>query len=334
MARANKATEAPIDPLDAMLMRLQLFGIRDQLDSLLDEAGRANLSMRETLMLLCEREIARKDHRRIEMALKLAHFPAVKELRASTSRHSRRSIPSRSATWPRPAGSPTGRTCCCLACRVSARRTWRSRSGERRSWPDIQRSSRRRRRWSLASPRRTASGAWTRNCWRCRNQKLLIVDELGYLPLEPDAAHLFFQLVSRRYETGAMLITSNRSVAEWGTVFADPVVATAILDRLLHHSHVLTIRGDSYRLRAKRNSGLIRPPVGDRPPVGSASQCLRLVGHNCKQHAYQADRDGARPEDHARLPYTPRNPHRLRAPQHAIFSRNAGHVRPRQQALP
>jgi len=61
------------------------------------------------------------------------------------------------------------------------------------------------------------------------------VDELGYPPLEPDAAHLFFQLVSRRYETGAMLITSNRSVAEWGTVFADPVVATAILDRLLHH---------------------------------------------------------------------------------------------------
>jgi DNA replication protein DnaC len=102
--------------------------------------------------------------------------------------------------------------------------------------------------------------------------KLLIVDELGDLPLEPDAAHLFFQLVSRRYETGAMLITSNRSVAEWGTVFADPVVATAILDRLLHHSHVLTIRGDSYRLRAKRRSGLIKaPPAGDAAPVGSAS---------------------------------------------------------------
>jgi DNA replication protein DnaC len=101
--------------------------------------------------------------------------------------------------------------------------------------------------------------------------KLLIVDELGYLPLEPDAAHLFFQLVSRRYETGAMLITSNRSVAEWGTVLADPVVATAILDRLLHHSHVLTIRGDSYRLRAKRKSGLLKPPAGDGAAVGSAS---------------------------------------------------------------
>jgi len=80
MARTKKAIEAPTDPLDAMLVRLQLSGIRDQLDSLLDEAARANLSARETLILLCEREIARKDHRRIEMALKLAHFPAVKEL--------------------------------------------------------------------------------------------------------------------------------------------------------------------------------------------------------------------------------------------------------------
>ena len=68
-----------------------------------------------------------------------------------------------------------------------------------------------------------------------------------------------------------MLITSNRGVGEWGAVFGDPVVATAILDRLLHHSHVLTIRGDSYRLRAKRKSGLIKPPAGDSLPVGSAS---------------------------------------------------------------
>lgn len=67
--------------------------------------------------------------------------------------------------------------------------------------------------------------------------KLLIIDELGYLPFEPDAAHLFFQLVSRRYERGAMLVTSNRAVGEWGSVFGDAVVATAILDRLLHHSH-------------------------------------------------------------------------------------------------
>ena len=65
--------------------------------------------------------------------------------------------------------------------------------------------------------------------------KLLIIDELGYLPFETNAAHLFFQLISRRYERGSVLITSNRSVGEWGSVFGDPIVATAILDRLLHH---------------------------------------------------------------------------------------------------
>jgi DNA replication protein DnaC len=86
----------------------------------------------------------------------------------------------------------------------------------------------------------------------------LIIDELGYLPFEANAAHLFFQLVSRRYERGAMLVTSNRAVGEWGMVFGDPVVATAILDRLLHHSHVVTIRGDSYRLRQKCRSGLLQ----------------------------------------------------------------------------
>ncbi|GHV38904.1 hypothetical protein FACS1894187_18250 [Synergistales bacterium] len=87
--------------------------------------------------------------------------------------------------------------------------------------------------------------------------KLLIADELGYLPLSTGSAHLFFQLVSKRYERGSLLITSNRSVGEWGEVFGDTVVATAILDRLLHHSHVITIRGDSYRLMEKRRSGLV-----------------------------------------------------------------------------
>ena len=74
--------------------------------------------------------------------------------------------------------------------------------------------------------------------------KLLIVDELGYLPFEPNAAHLFFQLVSRRYEHGCMLVTSNRAISEWGGMFGDAVVATDILDRLPHHSHAMTIRGD------------------------------------------------------------------------------------------
>jgi DNA replication protein DnaC len=77
--------------------------------------------------------------------------------------------------------------------------------------------------------------------------------------------HLFFQLVSRRYEKGAMLITSNRNIGEWGMVFGDAIVATAILDRLLHHSHVITIRGDSYRLRTKRRSGLLQKTTATEP---------------------------------------------------------------------
>ena len=87
--------------------------------------------------------------------------------------------------------------------------------------------------------------------------KLLIIDELGYLPFEKRSAHLFFQLVARRYEKGAMLITTNQVVTQWGTVFGDEVLAAAILDRLLHHSHTMMIQGDSYRLKQKRKSGLI-----------------------------------------------------------------------------
>jgi DNA replication protein DnaC len=102
-----------------------------------------------------------------------------------------------------------------------------------------------------------AEGRLEENLIHFTKPKLLVVDELGYLPFEANAAHLFFQLVSRRYERGSMLVTSNRSVAEWGGVFGDAVVATAILDRLLHHSHVITIRGDSYRLRTKRRAGLV-----------------------------------------------------------------------------
>ena len=81
----------------------------------------------------------------------------------------------------------------------------------------------------------------------------------GRTPLQT-AKNLFFQLVSRRYERSSLLLTSNRSIGEWGTVFGDAVVATAILDRLLHHSQVVTIRGESYRLREKRRAGLIATP--------------------------------------------------------------------------
>jgi len=84
----------------------------------------------------------------------------------------------------------------------------------------------------------------------CRPQ-LLIVDELGYLPLKNADANRFFQLVNRRYGHGSMLITSNKSIAEWAPLFGDEALAAAILDRLLHKAEVLTINGPSWRLRGR-----------------------------------------------------------------------------------
>lgn len=116
----------------------------------------------------------------------------------------------------------------------------------------------------------------------CR-ASLLVVDEIGYLPVVPGGGNLFFQLVNARYEKGAMILTSNRGFAEWGEVFGDPVVATALLDRLLHHAVVIQIEGSSYRLRQHadlvpehvRSKALINPPPAPkrrgRPPGRSSA---------------------------------------------------------------
>ena len=102
---------------------------------------------------------------------------------------------------------------------------------------------------------------------------LLVVDEIGYLPVVQGGGNLFFQLVNARYEKGAMILTSNRGFAEWGEVFGDPVVATALLDRLLHHAVVVQIEGSSYRLRQHaelmpehlRSKAAITPPALTAP---------------------------------------------------------------------
>lgn len=92
--------------------------------------------------------------------------------------------------------------------------------------------------------------------------QLIILDEIGYIPIDRQGANLFFQLVSRRYEKGSIILTSNQSVGAWGDVFGDPVIATAILDRLLHHSITINIKGESYRLREKLKAGLLKAKSG------------------------------------------------------------------------
>jgi len=87
---------------------------------------------------------------------------------------------------------------------------------------------------------------------------LLVIDEIGYFPMSKEDAHHFFQVISKRYERGATIVTSNLVFSQWNTIFAnDKVVTTAILDRLLHHSHVINILGDSYRLKEKKDSGMV-----------------------------------------------------------------------------
>jgi DNA replication protein DnaC len=100
--------------------------------------------------------------------------------------------------------------------------------------------------------------------------RVLILDELGYLPLTRQEASLFFRLLVRRYERASLIVTSNKSFADWGEVFNDQVLATAILDRLLHHATTVNIKGDSYRLREKKKAGLLgrKPKVVEPEEVG------------------------------------------------------------------
>ena len=105
----------------------------------------------------------------------------------------------------------------------------------------------------------------------CRSQ-LLIIDEIGYLTVGSAAGNLFFQLVNARYERGAMILTSNRGFSEWGEVFGDPVVATALLDRLLHHAVVVQIEGSSYRMR--QHAALLPPAPRPNPAAGLADPML------------------------------------------------------------
>jgi len=102
--------------------------------------------------------------------------------------------------------------------------------------------------------RAASEGRWATTMRFWNGPQLLIIDELGYLPLPGEAASHLFQVISRRYEHGSVVLTTNRGIADWGAIFDDTTVAAAILDRLLHHATVLSITGDSYRMRRHRDA--------------------------------------------------------------------------------
>lgn len=86
---------------------------------------------------------------------------------------------------------------------------------------------------------------------------VLLLDEVGYEPLQPEQSHMLFQLINARYENGSIIMTSNKPFAKWAELMSDEAVATAILDRLLHHSHVLSLKGNSYRMKDRLKSGVV-----------------------------------------------------------------------------
>jgi len=107
---------------------------------------------------------------------------------------------------------------------------------------------------------------------------LLIIDEMGYLPFNDYGAHCFFQLISRRYENAATIFTSNKSFGEWGDIFRDHVIASAILDRILHHCVTVNIKGDSYRLKERRRHGLVQ--MGSTGLIQSETQNGKVLSRS------------------------------------------------------
>lgn len=248
-----------MENLKRLLKRLNLTRIHNELEEILAAARQAKMRPQEVLEYALGLEVERREIRRVELGMTLAHFPRYCTLEGfdfsvvpALDEGQIRDLAQ--LNWIRETknvlflGQPgVGKTHLAIALGRKAveagfATTFISASALVRQLSDA---------WN--------AGTFEQKLLQYTKPKLLIIDELGYQPMNAGVTQLMFQLISTRYERSSTMLTSNLAVSAWGNIFGDPTGTTAILDRLLHHSEVIQIVGDSYRLLEKRREGILKP---------------------------------------------------------------------------
>ena len=247
--------------LTSLLDKLKLDHLEAQLDAVCEQAAQRDLDYKDFLVQALETEWQGRFQRGIEARLRLARFPWIKTLeqfefdfQPSLDRRQVRELAGLSfverAHNVVVLGPPgVGKTHLSIALGVKA-----VEAGYSVLFLTLEQLM-------IRLTKALHENRLERSLQQLTYPKLIIIDEIGYLPLSQTEASLFFRLVVRRYERASLIVTSNKSFLDWGEVFNDHVLATAVLDRLLHHATTLNIKGESYRLKEKRKAGLLgRPP--------------------------------------------------------------------------